>query len=777
MAFTQEITGASGSITVGGQPITYTAVATGGGLDTYGAGYGDIDGSNYWLGNANENETYTYSFNETVSGVQINVNAQNSTENIDFVINGVDVDLNTLIANGDAVLVATGNGTVNGNGDLVGDDANAGAGNSTSIQFNIPIDTIALVMTQGSGNGSLIEVIVDDVPVATADGVVDGEETGETMTVGYDDSGQATNGGGDQITEGADVIDGNGGNDSIHAGGGADNVSGGTGADSIEGGAGDDTIDGGDGNDTIYGGDSTPTGTSGNLLANGSFEDGTHAANGVNGLDNWSNTSGSPDSADDGTSAESWNPGNAASDGTGYVTMWTYADGSPGEAMQQTLAAPLDSGETYTLTFDAISADQVGGTWFTPSDIPVRFEIVDQATGTVLGSTIVQGTSYQEYSFDFTTASAVSTIILRPASEGVGTYPSVILDDVQLTQATEEPDGDDDIDGGLGDDVIFAQQGSDTVEGGVGNDTIDLGNDDVRDSLVTSDGSGSDVVTNFDMTDFGDGTTIDQFDVSSLTDSNGDPVNAWDVVVTDTNGDGTGDAILTFPNGETVTLVGVLPSQVDSAAELNSIGIPCFTAKTLIETPSGPVAVEHLKAGDIVTTLEHGPQPVRWVENTTVGNGFSCLPIEITPVRIKPDAMGNAKALVVSPQHCILMMDNRTGHAFYAKAKHLAEETQLASYAKGRRQVTYYHILLDKHATLVSNDIPSESFFPGPVGLNLLTPKDRQRLFEIFPMLSDCEVEEAYGGRAAEVLNRKTVVELSESMRLSVYENPKAMTG
>ena len=63
--------------------------------------------------------------------------------------------------------------------------------------------------------------------------------------------------------------------------------------------------------------------------------------------------------------------------------------------------------------------------------------------------------------------------------------------------------------------------------------------------------------------------------MSGLTSDGGTtPVIAADVVVTDTNGDGTGDAILTFPGGESITLVGVLSSQVDSIDELVALGIP-----------------------------------------------------------------------------------------------------------------------------------------------------------------------------------------------------------
>ncbi len=97
------------------------------------------------------------------------------------------------------------------------------------------------------------------------------------------------------------------------------------------------------------------------------------------------------------------------------------------------------------------------------------------------------------------------------------------------------------------------------------------------DTLVLADGSGADQVAGFETpTANGDGTYsgIDQLDVSGLTDATGNPVNTADVVVTDTNGDGTGDAILNFPNGETLTLTGVLASQVQDPAQLVAMGIP-----------------------------------------------------------------------------------------------------------------------------------------------------------------------------------------------------------
>lgn len=39
----------------------------------------------------------------------------------------------------------------------------------------------------------------------------------------------------------------------------------------------------------------------------------------------------------------------------------------------------------------------------------------------------------------------------------------------------------------------------------------------------------------------------------------------------------------------------------------------CFTAGTMIATPDGERAIETLKVGDLVETLDNGPQAIRWI--------------------------------------------------------------------------------------------------------------------------------------------------------------------
>lgn len=159
--------------------------------------------------------------------------------------------------------------------------------------------------------------------------------------------------------------------------------------------------------------------------------------------------------------------------------------------------------------------------------------------------------------------------------------------------------GDDSLVGGGGDDRFFVGTGVDTIIGGSGNDYIDVQNDTDRDTIVLADGAGADTIHGFDLTDIGDGTTSDQIDVSKLTSDGGaTPVNTSDVVVSDSNGDGTGNAILTFPGGESITLVGVVAAQFDSAAALEAIGIPAVTLDYIVEGTSGADVIDAAYTGD-----------------------------------------------------------------------------------------------------------------------------------------------------------------------------------
>ncbi|MEI2808065.1 Hint domain-containing protein [Albidovulum sp.] len=297
--------------------------------------------------------------------------------------------------------------------------------------------------------------------------------------------------------------------------------------------------------------------------------------------------------------------------------------------------------------------------------------------------------------------------------------------------------GADRITGSAGADTLSGGRGADTITGGGGSDEIHLGaGDGAADTVGLGPGDGADRIHDFlAPTANSDGslTGHDRLDVSHLTDAAGNPVNAWDVRVTDTIGDGTGDAILTFPGGESVTLVGVGASQVDGARELHALGIPCFVRGTRIATTRGELPIEDLRAGDRVITLDHGARTLLWVGSRRVVAAGPAAPVEIATGRF-----GNHRPLRVSPRHRMLLSGWQAELHFgalevLAAAGHLVDGVTVLRRPGG--EVDYFHLLFDAHEIVFADGAATESLYPGPEALDALAPTQREEIHALMPLL------------------------------------------
>ena len=293
---------------------------------------------------------------------------------------------------------------------------------------------------------------------APPDGVVDGEDFGEFMDIGYNDANAPTDGGGD-IIDGPDglndVIEGNGGNDTINAG---------FGNDLVDGGSGDDSIYGGDGNDTIFGGVAGPgTGSGPNLIVNGSFEDTTGMTStgygfvGVGSIPGWTENNASDEIDVHNDDRQGVEP----TDGNNWLDMG--ASPSNNEIGQN--VAGVVAGETYSLTFDA--GDGAG--YNNGVDVYWGGELIDTIDPP-------EGTM-DSYVYSVVGGAGDGSNRLEFRGTGANDNFGASIDSVSLVLADggDEAGGNDTIDGGKGHDVLIGGDGNDSITDMDGDTTVNSG--------------------------------------------------------------------------------------------------------------------------------------------------------------------------------------------------------------------------------------------------------------------------------------------------------------
>lgn len=211
-----------------------------------------------------------------------------------------------------------------------------------------------------------------------------------------------------------------------------------------------------------------------------------------------------------------------------------------------------------------------------------------------------------------------------------------------------------------------------------------------------------------------------------------------------------------FTEGDTITGWG--PNGWTDTDGVPYSEIVCFTPGCLIKTLFGNRPVECLKIGDTIQTADNGYQNIRWIGRSEVSKRQLLVQPHLRPILIRKDSFGPGTPshdMRVSPQHRMLVAGNRLQLDF--------AEIQMLAPAKGLvngssvlvdqtcTEVSYIHLMFDRHEVLFSNDLPTESFHPGQVGLQAVGQAARQELFELFP---DLELQpQSFGTTARACLN------------------------
>ena len=163
----------------------------------------------------------------------------------------------------------------------------------------------------------------------------------------------------------------------------------------------------------------------------------------------------------------------------------------------------------------------------------------------------------------------------------------------------------------------------------------------------------------------------------------------------------------------------------------------CFVQGTMIKTPSGERPVETLNAGDLVETLDHGAQAIRWIGGRSVRASGG-----MTPVRFAAGSLGvgcPSRPMVLSRQHRV-MLDNKVAERMTGTRQVLVPAHKLTilpgvTPVTDQGFVTYWHFLCDAHEVVFADNVPAETLYLGAEARKSLTPAAIAEITALFPGL------------------------------------------
>ncbi len=156
--------------------------------------------------------------------------------------------------------------------------------------------------------------------------------------------------------------------------------------------------------------------------------------------------------------------------------------------------------------------------------------------------------------------------------------------------------------------------------------------------------------------------------------------------------------------------------------------VACFAAGTLIQTTRGMVTVEALSVGERVVLADGGPsEPIVWIGSRAVNCERHPKPETVWPVRIRAGAFGSERPtrdLLLSPEHAVFV------NGVLVPVKLLVNGTSITQVR--RPTVTYYHVELPRHAVILAEALPVESYLDVGDRANFHQDGDTIRLFPDF---------------------------------------------
>ncbi len=243
---------------------------------------------------------------------------------------------------------------------------------------------------------------------------------------------------------------------------------------------------------------------------------------------------------------------------------------------------------------------------------------------------------------------------------------------------------------------------------------------------------------------------------NKLSNVNGEDLRGEEIVIITTDdgqryffladGSATSATMDDFPNGAHSI------ENIDNTTDV----LICFGRGTLIRTPDGDVPVEKMECGDWVLAADGCPMQVLWISSRKLSAEELQENTAHQPLCIPADSFGQGHPyadMCVSPQHRIGLAGYWAELLFGSSevltaAKHLSGLVRRNCCEDG---VEYFHILLDRHAVLVANGLPAESFFPGDTAIQGLSAQSHRSIHDALQKVG--KTSRSYGPTACRVLS------------------------
>jgi hypothetical protein len=189
-------------------------------------------------------------------------------------------------------------------------------------------------------------------------------------------------------------------------------------------------------------------------------------------------------------------------------------------------------------------------------------------------------------------------------------------------------------------------------------------------------------------------------------------------------------------DGETATLRRMIPAHPVFEAAFGG-----FARGTLLQTETGPVAIEDLLPGDAVMTTEGRSEPVQWIGRLRYAPSAN---LQRRPLaRLQPDAFGPERPATIvnlGPSARILCAPADRPDAFSAGSV----VTPILSFVDGDTvvealpptEVQLFHLSLRHHAAVLASGLPVETYHPGRHPLRDVPQDLRPRFVALFPHLN-----------------------------------------